>query len=149
MDEEQAWLKDVEEDEELIKAMISGNYIVVAAQSPKNTCSLDVYSLMGFTKAYNKTQTDNLIVKDQKIKQDLVDAYKICAMLKMDDLTYTHITARPQNAQYFYILAFGNMFDQASINNLIKVDIARGYFSPFFKKYSKAFSLDCCVHDFG
>ena len=42
------------------------------------------------------------------------------------DLTYTHITARPQNAQYFYILAFGNMFDQASINNLIKVDIARG-----------------------
>ena len=35
-------------------AMISGNYIVVAAQSPKNTCSLDVYSLMGFTKAYNK-----------------------------------------------------------------------------------------------
>ena len=65
-------------------------------------------------------------MKDQKIKQDLVDAYKICAMLKMDDLTYTHITARPQNAQYFYILAFGNMFDQASINNLIKVDIARG-----------------------
>ena len=54
VDEEQAWLKDVEEDEELIKAMISGNYIVVAAQSPKNTCSFDVYSLMGFTKAYNK-----------------------------------------------------------------------------------------------
>ena len=47
-------------------------------------------------------------------------------MLKVDDLTYTHITARPQNAQYFYILAFGNMFDQASINNLIKVDIASG-----------------------
>lgn len=49
---EQAWVKDVDYDEELVHDMKKGLYLVVTATSPKNTCSLDVYSLAGFTKAY-------------------------------------------------------------------------------------------------
>jgi len=56
IDEEQAWVKDVEDDEEMVKAMMSGNYAVAASRSLKDTCSLDVYSLIGFTKAYKKMQ---------------------------------------------------------------------------------------------
>jgi ribulose-5-phosphate 4-epimerase/fuculose-1-phosphate aldolase len=61
-------------------------------------------------------------MNDNQIKLDLVYAYKIISYLQMDDLTYTHITARPDGENYFYILAFGNMFYEASEDKLVKVD---------------------------
>ena len=51
-DEEQAWVKDIDHDEEIIRNMKKGHYATVSATSPKNTCSIDVYSLVGFSDAY-------------------------------------------------------------------------------------------------
>ena len=49
-----AWTKDQYEDAKLIKLMKAGNRAIVTGESTKRTWSLDTYSLMGFTKAYNE-----------------------------------------------------------------------------------------------
>lgn len=76
-------------------------------------------------------------MNDDQVKTDLVFAYKIISFLKMDDLTYTHITARPNGANYFYILAFGNMFSEASEERLIKVDFNGNILEGDEKIYNK------------
>ena len=59
---------------------------------------------------------------DQKIKEELAIAYRIIAILGLDDLTYTHITSRPPGKDYFYIYAFGLLFEEVTSRNLLKVD---------------------------
>lgn len=49
---EHAWTKSAEEDEALIAAMRRGSNLTVRGTSVKNTWSLDSYSLLGFTAAY-------------------------------------------------------------------------------------------------
>lgn len=48
-----AWTKDETEDQALIDVMKGGDSMVVQGESSKNTTSIDTYSLLGFTKAYN------------------------------------------------------------------------------------------------
>lgn len=50
---EHAWTKSEDEDRQLINAMRRGNDMTVRGTSVKNTYSLDTYSLLGFTAAYN------------------------------------------------------------------------------------------------
>jgi len=49
---EHAWTKSAQEDRRLINAMRRGTDMTVRGTSIKNTYSLDTYSLMGFTAAY-------------------------------------------------------------------------------------------------
>lgn len=49
---EHAWTKSEAEDEALIAAMKRGTNLTVRGNSVKNTYSLDTYSLLGFTAAY-------------------------------------------------------------------------------------------------
>jgi invasion protein IalB len=49
---EHAWTKSEEEDQALIEAMKRGSDMTVRGTSTKNTFSLDTYSLLGFTAAY-------------------------------------------------------------------------------------------------
>ncbi|AHX11731.1 class II Aldolase and Adducin N-terminal domain protein [Neorickettsia helminthoeca str. Oregon] len=62
-------------------------------------------------------------MQELQLKQELLHAYLIIAYMRMDDLTYTHITARPKNADFFYILRFGKLFARATIQDLIKVSL--------------------------
>nr|MBP9778816.1 class II aldolase/adducin family protein [Rickettsiaceae bacterium] len=55
------------------------------------------------------------------IKKNLAYAYQILAKLGMDDHTYTHLSARPQGANYYYINPFGLRFEEVTENNLLKV----------------------------
>jgi invasion protein IalB len=48
-----AWTKNETEDQALIRAMKAGSKMVIQGESSKNTNSLDEYSLIGFTDAYN------------------------------------------------------------------------------------------------
>lgn len=61
---------------------------------------------------------------DQQLKQDLALAYRIVAHLKMDDHTYTHISARPAGADYFYMAPFGLSFGEVMAGDLLKISIA-------------------------
>jgi len=49
---EHAWTKSEEEDQALIEAMKRGSDMTVRGTSTRNTFSLDTYSLLGFTAAY-------------------------------------------------------------------------------------------------
>jgi ribulose-5-phosphate 4-epimerase/fuculose-1-phosphate aldolase len=57
------------------------------------------------------------------IKSNLATAYHILSHLGMDDHTYTHLSARPDGADYFYIYPFGLLFEEATPDNLLKVHL--------------------------
>lgn len=59
----------------------------------------------------------------EKIKQDLVNAYKILAYLGLDDHTYTHLSARAQCKDEFYIYQFGLRFEEVTVDKLMKASL--------------------------
>ncbi len=61
------------------------------------------------------------VVTEKYIKTQLAAAYRILAMLKMDDLTYTHLSARLPGADFYFIYPFGLLFEEVSASGLLKV----------------------------
>jgi len=61
---------------------------------------------------------------DTQLKHDLALAYRIIAHLKMDDHTYTHISARPHNADYFYMAPFGLSFCEVKSDDLLQIPLS-------------------------
>ncbi len=61
--------------------------------------------------------------EDLEIKKNLAYAYQILAKLGMDDHTYTHLSARPNGADYYYIFPFGMRFEEVTADNLLKVSL--------------------------
>ena len=59
---------------------------------------------------------------EQKIKQSLAAAYRLLAYFKMDDLTYTHLSARTPEEDAFFISPFGLLFEEITASSLLKVD---------------------------
>ncbi|ADE30022.1 class II aldolase/adducin family protein [Rickettsia prowazekii] len=57
------------------------------------------------------------------IKYNLAAAYKIMAYLSLDDHTYTHLSARSKNADFYYIYPFGLRFEEVTTENLLKVSL--------------------------
>lgn len=55
------------------------------------------------------------------IKQNLAKAYQIISYLKMDDHTYTHLSARSEKNDEYYIYPFGLCFCEVTKNNLLKI----------------------------
>ena len=58
-----------------------------------------------------------------QIKKNLAYAYRILGKLGMDDHTYTHLSARPEGADYFYIYPFGCRFEEVTEDILLKVSL--------------------------
>jgi ribulose-5-phosphate 4-epimerase/fuculose-1-phosphate aldolase len=70
------------------------------------------------------TKPQQQLTPDDQCKQDLTLAYHFFAELGMDDLTYTHLSARPHpGANYYYIYPFGQLFEEVSENTLLKVSL--------------------------
>ncbi len=57
----------------------------------------------------------------ESIKGNLAYAYRIFAYLGMDDHTYTHLSARSEDRNHFYIYPFGLRFEEVTKDNLLKV----------------------------
>ncbi|AAU03951.1 class II aldolase/adducin family protein [Rickettsia typhi] len=57
------------------------------------------------------------------IKYNLAAAYRIMAYLSLDDHTYTHLSARSKNADFYYIYPFGLRFEEVTTENLLKVSL--------------------------
>lgn len=54
VDKDTAWLDETIKDHNAIQNMKHGYYLLVSAKSPQHFCSIDIYSLEGFTAAYQK-----------------------------------------------------------------------------------------------
>ena len=65
---------------------------------------------------------DKKDIETKSIRDNLAYAYKIVSFLNLDDLTYTHITARSECGKCFYIYPFGLLFDEVTPSCLLKVD---------------------------
>src|SRR4051794_4863165 len=74
---------------------------------------------------------------DDKIKEDLAYAYRILGHLGMDDHTYTHLSARPKGADYYYIYPFGYRFDEVTSSCLLKVSLNGEILEGKEKQYNK------------
>ncbi|MDB6096588.1 MAG: hypothetical protein JWM09_866 [Francisellaceae bacterium] len=62
-------------------------------------------------------------VIDAEVKLKLAQAYRILSLWGLDDATYTHLSARPPNAPYYYIYPFGLLFEEVTPFNLLKVSL--------------------------
>jgi len=59
----------------------------------------------------------------QQIKHDLACAYYLLAQQKMDDQTYTHLSARIPGEDAYYIFQLGHFFQEVTPDNLLKVSL--------------------------
>lgn len=81
---------------------------------------------------------DNEINKeDIIIKTNLSYAYRIIAKLGLDDHTYTHLSARPAGADYYFIYPFGMMFEEVTPEHLMKIDFAGNIIEGKEYQYNK------------
>lgn len=60
---------------------------------------------------------------EEEVRQNLALAYQFLAQLQMDDLTYTHLSARVPGKSYFYIYPFGYLFSEVTAQNLLTVSL--------------------------
>lgn len=60
---------------------------------------------------------------DSQIKEDLAYAYRIISHLKLDDHTYTHLSARSNDKEFFYVFPFGMLFNEVTPDTLIKASL--------------------------
>jgi ribulose-5-phosphate 4-epimerase/fuculose-1-phosphate aldolase len=56
-------------------------------------------------------------------KYNLAAAYQILSILGLDDHTYTHLSARPKDADFYYIYPFGLRFEEVREDNLLKISL--------------------------
>ena len=52
-----AWIMDVKQEKKMIKTMKRGSRIMITGYNQKGSQTIDHYSLLGFTKAYNAAKT--------------------------------------------------------------------------------------------
>jgi len=60
-------------------------------------------------------------ITDYDTRYHLAVAYRGLAKLKLDDLTYTHLSARVPGEEAYYIYPFGLLFEEVTPENLLKV----------------------------
>lgn len=60
--------------------------------------------------------------KVNEIKQALVFAHRLFAEMGWDDLTYTHLSARHPTQPSYFIMPFGLLFEEVTVDNLLEID---------------------------
>ena len=59
------------------------------------------------------------------VRKELAACYRMFARRGMDDLIYTHLSARlPEAPDRYLFIPFGMLFEEVTASNLIEVDIA-------------------------
>src|SRR5215468_5806187 len=68
---------------------------------------------------------DNLVASDvSETRRHLAACYRMFARRGMDDLIFTHLSARiPGTADRFLFIPFGMLFEEVTASNLVEVDI--------------------------
>lgn len=60
---------------------------------------------------------------EKSLRIQLAAAYRIMALLQMDDLTYTHLSVRLPGADSYFIYPFGLLFEEVTASCLLKVTL--------------------------
>lgn len=79
---------------------------------------------------------------------DLAACYRLVAHFGMDDVVYTHITARvPGTRDQFLINPFGTMFGEVTASSLVKIDVDGNVIAPRDAKVNPAgFVIHSAIH---
>jgi ribulose-5-phosphate 4-epimerase/fuculose-1-phosphate aldolase len=62
-------------------------------------------------------------VAERSLRIQLAAAYRILAQMEMDDLTYTHLSARLPGSDAYLIYPFGLLFEEVTASSLLKVSL--------------------------
>ena len=61
---------------------------------------------------------------ENKMRIKLAACYRMFVRRGMDDLIYTHLSARiPGKEEHYLFIGFGMLFDDVTASNLLKIDI--------------------------
>jgi ribulose-5-phosphate 4-epimerase/fuculose-1-phosphate aldolase len=68
---------------------------------------------------------DDRVAEVRRTRAELAACYRIFARERMDDLVFTHLSARlPGTSGRFLFIPFGILFEEVTASNLLEVDIA-------------------------
>jgi ribulose-5-phosphate 4-epimerase/fuculose-1-phosphate aldolase len=66
--------------------------------------------------------TDRTEPTEREVRVELAACYRLIAHFGMDDLVYTHISARVPGTDHFLINPYGMMFHEITASSLVKID---------------------------
>lgn len=83
-----------------------------------------------------------------QVRVDLAACYRLVAHYGMDDIVYTHISARvPGTEEHFLINPFGSMFEEITASALVRIDLDGRVISPEGARVNEAgFTIHSAVH---
>src|SRR6266704_2161239 len=77
----------------------------------------------------------------------LAACYRLVALYSMDDIVYTHISARVPDGDHFLINPFGTMFEEITASSLVKIDLDGKVVAPQGARVNEAgFTIQSAVH---
>ncbi|GAB5467970.1 MAG: class II aldolase/adducin family protein [Rhodospirillales bacterium] len=93
-------------------------------------------------------QADRVSAEEWAARVDLAACYRMIALVGLDDLIYTHISARvPGPDEHFLINPFGLLYEEVTASNLIKVDLEGRLLDESPWEINPAgFVIHSCVH---
>ncbi len=80
---------------------------------------------------------------EAELRENLAAVYRLLALFGMDDLIYTHASARIPSEEAFLINPYGHLFSEITPSNLIKIDF-RG--NPVGSKSKSANAAGFVIH---
>jgi len=91
---------------------------------------------------------DGITAEEWQARLDLAACYRLIHMFGMDDLIYTHISARvPGPEEHFLINGFGLLYEEITASNLVKVDIEGNILSDTEWGINPAgYVIHSCIH---
>jgi len=90
----------------------------------------------------------NMSGAEAETRVALAACYRLVALYGMDDIVYTHISARiPDAEDQFLINPFGTMFEEVTASSLVRIDLAGKVISPLGAHVNEAgFTIHSAVH---
>jgi ribulose-5-phosphate 4-epimerase/fuculose-1-phosphate aldolase len=90
----------------------------------------------------------NIRPQEWEARVDLAACYRLVALYRMDDIVYTHISARvPGSEDHFLINPFGTMFEEITASLLVRVDADGKAVSPARPHVNEAgFTIHSAIH---
>src|SRR5258707_14200229 len=78
----------------------------------------------------------------------LAACYRLVAVYGMDDIVYTHISARvPGDDEHFLINPFGTMFEDITASSLVRIDLDGKVLAPQGARVNEAgFTIHSAIH---
>jgi ribulose-5-phosphate 4-epimerase/fuculose-1-phosphate aldolase len=98
--------------------------------------------------ALARSAAANIAPEEWAARVALAACYRLVALYGMDDIVYTHISARvPGPEDHFLINPFGTMFEEITASSLVRIDLDGKVVSPAGARVNEAgFTIHSAVH---